>query len=728
MPELLLELLSEELPARMQRRAADDLKRLVTAALVDAGLAHDGAAAFVTPRRLALTVAGLPVRSAPIREERKGPRVGAPQVAIEGFVRAAGLDDISEAQIVRDPKKGDRYLAVRETPGQPTLDILARILEDTIRTFPWPKSMRWGNGNLRWARPLHGIVATFGADGEEPDIVPLNVDGLTAGNMTRGHRFMAPEIFAVRRYDDYVTRLERARVMLDTERRKASILADARDRALALGLELVADETLLEEVAGLVEWPVVLGGRIDPAFLSLPDAVIRLTIRNNQKCFVLRDPKTGSLSDRFIVTANIEARDDGAAIVAGNERVVHARLADARFFYETDLKVPLEEWLPKLNRAVFHERLGTQGARVRRLETLAQALAPEVGADAHAAARAARLAKADLVTGMVGEFPELQGHMGHLYATAQGEPADVAAAIEEHYRPQGPEDVLPVGPVATAVALADKLDTLVGFFGIGETPTGSKDPYALRRAALGIVRIVLGNELRVDLRHIVDVARNVYKEENSDVLEAHATIAEACRPSEEQPFEATARHVRNTGMLSDLIAFFIDRLTVQLRAQGLRHDLVAAVVKAEQSREDWRVDLVDMVARSQAVSNFLASEDGANLLAGYRRAANILRAEEKKDGASIDGAPDRALCRELAETELFDVVERASVDAASAAERADYAAAMATLATLRGPVDRFFDAVLVNAPEPELRRNRLRLLSRIRVATLPVADFASVEG
>ena len=528
MPDLLLELFSEEIPARMQRQAADDLKRLVTNALVERNLLYEGAQSFVTPRRLALHVAGLPGAQADLREERKGPRVGAPEAAIQGFLKSAGLKRIEDARVERDPKKGEFYVAVIEKPGRETKDVIAEIMPAIIRSFPWPKSMRWGAASarpdaLRWVRPLRGIVCTLATLHDAAEIVPFDVDGIAAGDTTWGHRFMAPQAIKVRRFDDYADALQKAKVELDADRRKAIILADAQSLAFARGLELIEDEGLLEEVAGLVEWPVVLMGEFEPAFLDLPPEAIRATIRANQKCFVLRDGE-GKLANRFILVSNLIAADGGAAIAAGNARVVRARLADARHFWLTDLAPlpdykekaakPLDQRLAKLEalRVVFHEKLGTQGERVERIEALARELAPKVGANPELAARAAHLAKADLVTEMVGEFPELQGLMGRYYATAQGEEPSVAAAIEEHYKPQGPNDRIPTSPVSIAVALADKLDTLVGFWAIDEKPTGSKDPYALRRAALGVIRIMLENGIRrtVDLPRIVMVAFGVH--------------------------------------------------------------------------------------------------------------------------------------------------------------------------------------------------------------------------
>src|SRR3954452_16392818 len=507
MPDLLLELFSEEIPARMQAKAADDLRRMVTDKLVSEGLVYEGAKAFATPRRLSLTVHGIPPRQSDLKEERKGPRVGGPDAAIAGFLKSTGLASLDQAKIQRDPKKGDFYVALIEKPGRATLEVLADMLPVIIRTFPWPKSMRWGersarSGALQWVRPLHSIVATFGLETEEPDVVKFAVDGIEAGQTTFGHRFMAPAAISVRRFEDYEAKLLQAKVVLDPELRKDSILTDAKELAFAQGFQLVEDQVLLDEVAGLVEWPVVLMGSFEQEFLSIPPEVIRATIRNNQKCFVVSDPKTGKLTNKFILTANIEASDGGKAIIAGNERVIRARLSDAKFFYESDLKTKLEARLPKFDKIIFHEKLGTQGNRIKRIERLAVEIAPLVGADFEKTRRAAHLAKADLLTEVVGEFPELQGLMGKYYARAQGENASVAAASEEHYKPQGPNDRVPSDPVSVAVALADKIDTLVGFWAIDEKPTGSKDPFALRRAALGVIRIVLDNGLRLHLQKL----------------------------------------------------------------------------------------------------------------------------------------------------------------------------------------------------------------------------------
>lgn len=695
MPDLLLELFSEEIPARMQRKAAEDLKTLVTNALVDAGLPYEGAKAFATPRRLALHVAGVPAGSAATREERKGPRVGAPDKAVEGFLRGAGLASVEEASIQNDPKKGDFYVAVIEKPGRTAIDIIADFMPGILRGFPWPKSMRWGTTATRWVRPLHSIVATFGPETEEPEVIPFEFDGIKSGKVTRGHRFLADAAFEVRRFDDYATGLEKHKVVLDADRRKDMILNDAKDRALALGLELVEDPGLLEEVAGLVEWPVVLTGSFDKDFLEIPDECIQLTIRVNQKCFVLKDPKTGRLANKFVLVSNIVAGDGGKLIVAGNEKVIRARLADARFFWETDLKTRLSDNLPRLDEVKFHEKLGSVGSRIKRLIALSADLAGIVGADKARAERAAELAKADLVSNMVFEFPELQGLMGRYYAAAQGEDPSVALAVEEHYKPQGPSDSVPSDPVAVSVALAEKLDLLAGFWAIDEKPTGSKDPYALRRAALGVIRIVLENELRIRLGDPIRAALG--------------------------PIDVP---VADTGALVDnLLTFFGDRLKVHLKDEGARHDLIDAVFALE-----GQDDLLMVVKRVEALGNFVSSDDGANLLAGYKRAVNILKAEEKKDGAPVTGRPHADHLREQAEIDLAAAIETARAEAASAVSEENFEGAMEALSKLRAPVDRFFEDILVNAEEPALRTNRLQLLAEIRDATHVVADFSKVAG
>ena len=674
MPELLLELFSEEIPARFQRRAAEDLKKAVTDGLVEAGLLYEGAKAFATPRRLALTVSGLPARSPDTHEDKKGPRVGSPQQAIDGFLKSAGLASIDQAKIETDPKKGEFYVAHIEKKGAPANEILSALLPRVIAEFPWPKSMRWGAGKLNWVRPLRAITATFGTENEDPEIISFAADGLASGQTTYGHRFMAPDAIKVRRFDDYVSALEKARVVLDLDRRKEIIQADAGHLAFAQGLTVIEDAGLLEEVAGLVEWPVVMMGSFDPGYLSLPEEVIIATIRANQKCFCLRDG-SGKLANRFLLTANTVAEDDGATIIAGNERVIRARLSDAKFFYETDLKTPLEQGVPKLKDTVFHAKLGSQLARVERLQKLAGEIAPQVMANPDQARRAALLAKADLGTGMVGEFPELQGLMGRYYATAQGEPAAIAQAIEMHYKPLGPTDKVPTEPVSIAVALADKLDLLTGFWAIDEKPTGSRDPFALRRAALGVIRIITENKLKFPL-----------------VVEP------------------------------DLLAFFHDRLKVSLRDAGARHDLVDAVITPASN------DMLQVTQRVNALSSLLATDDGKNLLSGYRRAVNILVAEEKKDGKTFDGHLDLGALKTGEEQALARAVEIANAGVSHKIASGNHTGSMTSLSALREPVDAFFEAVMVNDADPAIRANRLNLLARLRDTMHLVADFSKIAG
>jgi glycyl-tRNA synthetase beta chain len=745
MPDLLFELFSEEIPARMQAKAAEDLRRMVTDKLVAEGLVYEGAKAFATPRRLALTVHGVPARQSDLKEERKGPRVGGPEAAIAGFLKATGLASLDQAKIQRDPKKGDFYVALIEKPGRATLEVLADMLPVIIRTFPWPKSMRWGErsarpGALQWVRPLHAIVATFGLETEEPDVVKFAVDGIAAGQTTLGHRFMAPSPISVRRFEDYEAKLLDAKVVLDPERRKDVILAEAKTLVQAQNFELVEDQGLLDEVAGLVEWPVVLMGSFDKEFLSIPGEVIRATIRNNQKCFVVIDPKTGKLTNKFVLTANIEASDGGKAIVAGNERVIRARLSDAKFFYESDLKIRLEDRLPKFENIVFHDKLGSQSERIARIERLAAEIAPLVGADVEKAKRAARLAKTDLLTEVVGEFPELQGLMGKYYALAQGEDVSVAAASEEHYKPQGPNDRVPTDPVSIAVALADKIDTLVGFWAIDEKPTGSKDPYALRRAALGVIRLIVERKLRLSLSEVMAAPNFYWIDRDLSKAEVRSAIAidaakKASSPFLDEKFEGlepvsfnrkdyTFWAVSLTKQrIADLVAFFADRLKGQLREQGARHDLVDAVFALE-----GQDDLLMVVRRVEALGKFLDTDDGKNLLAGTKRAANILRIEEKKDGKVYDGAPDPALYRLGEEEALAEAIDKVKVEASAAVAKEDFASAMAAMATLRPAVDAFFDKVKVNDDDPKVRENRLKLLNEIRAATRAVADFSKIEG
>jgi len=734
MPDLLLELFSEEIPARMQAKAADDLRKLVTDKLVAEGLVYDGVKAFATPRRLALTVHGLPARQPDLKDERKGPKVGAPDAAVQGFLKATGLKSLDEAKIQKDPKKGDFYVALIEKTGRPAIDVIAEILPVIVRTFPWPKSMRWGErsakpGALQWVRPLHSIVATFGMETEEPDVVAFDVAGIKAGQVTRGHRFMAPDEFSVRRFEDYEAKLFDAKVVLDPQRRKDIILADAKELAFAQGFELVEDQVLLDEVSGLVEWPVVLMGSFDKEFLSIPGEVIRATIRNNQKCFVVNDPKTGKLANKFILVANIEATDGGKAIIAGNERVIRARLSDAKFFYDTDLKTKLEVRLPKFEQIVFHEKLGTQAERIARIERLAAEIAPLVGADVEKARPAARLCKADLLTEVVGEFPEVQGLMGKYYALAQGEDTSVAAACEEHYKPVGPSDRVPTDPVSIAVALADKIDTLVGFWAIDEKPTGSKDPYALRRAALGVIRLIVENNVRFPLvsttsTHFGLVRKSILTVGNRKKIEA-VKNAGIDSPHFLGSTLTTTRSFAGRQADSsslDLLAFFADRLKVQLRDQGARHDLVDAVFALE-----GQDDLLMIVRRVEALGKFLDTDDGKNLLAGTKRASNILAIEEKKDKRKFDGAPDAKLFVADEEKALAHAIDEVKRDAGAAVVREDFASAMTAMAKLRPAVDAFFDKVKVNDDNPQVRENRLKLLNEIRAATRAVADFSKIQ-
>ncbi|SMF45446.1 glycyl-tRNA synthetase beta chain [Xaviernesmea oryzae] len=734
MPDLLLELRSEEIPARMQRKAAGDLKKLVTDALVEAGLTYEGAREYWTPRRLTLDIRGLTARSADQREERKGPRTDAPEKAIEGFLRGAGLSSVSEAQVVSDPKKGDFYVAVISRPGRPAEEIIADVMPGIIRNFPWPKSMRWGAASmpkgmryagiegkgpesLRWVRPLQSIVCVFGPEHEETQVIPFEIDGLTASNVTYGHRFHAPEAITVRRFEDYASSLEKAKVMLDADRRKDVILHDARDLAFASGLDLIEDEGLLEEVSGLVEWPHVLMGEFEKEYLGIPSEIIRLTIKTNQKCFVTRPQGGEGLSNRFILVSNIEAKDGGKEIVHGNGKVVRARLSDARHFwtrdqgdlpdldtlvesakkFDLDLKKPLDQRMAKLDalNVTFHAKLGTQGERVRRIRDLAQQLAPIVGADPTLVDRAAVLAKADLRTEAVGEFPELQGLMGRKYATLQGENPSVAAAIEDHYKPQGPSDRVPDDKVAITVALADKLDTLVGFWAIDEKPTGSKDPFALRRAALGVVRILLERKVRLPLYKTL----------------LGAVIDDAVFGTHVMPI--------NGEVLFDLLSFFHDRLKVYLRDMGARHDLIDAVLTPDAD------DLLMVARRVEALTAFITSEDGRNLLAGTKRAVQLLAAEEKKGTVIADGVSEELLKLD-AEKALWSAITAASKEASDAIAKEDFRSAMEALSKLRAPVDRFFEDVLVNDEDAAIRANRLALLKAIREATGTVADFSKI--
>lgn len=687
MADLLIELFSEEIPAGMQARAAEDLKRLMTDGMVEAGLTYAGAASFVTPRRLVLTVENLLTESPTVVEERKGPKVGAPEKALEGFLRGAGVckDDLE----IRDDKKGQVYFAKITKPGRPAAEIIAQVLDHTIRNFPWPKSMRWGTSPLRWVRPLQSILCIL-TDEAGAQVVPFELDGFTAGDTTKGHRFMAPEAFSVTSFDDYESKLKRAKVVLRSDERADAIWQDATNQAFALGLEVVEDKGLLAEVSGLVEWPVVLMGQIDDQFLELPAEVLKTSMKEHQKFFSVKNPKSGQI-ERFVTVANRDTADNGATILAGNQKVLSARLADAKFFWENDLRTAragddMAAWTNALSNVTFHNKLGSQAERIDRIATLARELAPIVGADIDLAEQAARVAKADLSSEMVYEFPELQGLMGRYYATAANMDASVAAACEEHYSPLGPSDNVPTAPVSVAVALADKLDTLTGFWAIDEKPTGSKDPFALRRAALGVIRLVLENNVSVSLL-------------------AQLTAADKGAGSD------------------DLLSFFHDRLKTYLRDRGIRHDIIDACISMPGND-----DLTLLVKRATALSETLKTDDGENLIQGFKRANNILSQAEEKDGVEYSYGADIKYAEDETETTLFKALDTAEADIKPAMDQQDFTTAMTAMAGLRAPIDAFFEAVKINADSELVRRNRLNLLSRIRTTCLSVADLTKVEG
>ncbi|OOY23965.1 glycine--tRNA ligase subunit beta [Thioclava sediminum] len=693
MPDLLIELFSEEIPARMQAKAREDLKKLITDGVVEAGLTYASAGAFSTPRRLTLTVEGLTANSPTLREERKGPRTDAPEKAIEGFLRSTGLSmDQLEA---RDDKKGQVYFAVIEKPGRPATEIVAEVLEKTIRNFPWPKSMRWGEGSLRWVRPLHSILAIL-TDEAGATVVPLDVDGIKAGDTTRGHRFMAPDVLQVSGYESYAKQLKAAKVMLDPNERAEAIDHDAAQMAFAKGWEVVPDKGLLAEVSGLVEWPVTLMGEIDGEFLDLPPEVLQTSMKEHQKFFSVKNPKTARI-EGFVTVANRETADHGATILAGNQKVLSARLSDAKFFWENDLRTVqahgLEGMGAGLDAVTFHNKLGSQGDRIRRIENLAREIAPLVGAKPDLAAEAARVAKSDLRSEMVYEFPELQGVMGRYYAQKAGLSDAVADACRDHYAPLGPSDAVPSEPVSVAVALADKIDTLTGFWAIDEKPTGSKDPFALRRAALGVIRLVLANELRIEVSKTIRVG-----------LALNAAVD-----------TVTTR--------DDLLSFFHDRLKVHLRDAGIRHDVIDAVLAMPGSD-----DLTLVVKRAEALSDFFKTDDGENLIQGFKRANNILTQAEEKDGVEYSFGADPKFAETDEEKALFAALDAAEAKIAPAMADEDFAAAMSAMADLRAPIDAFFEAVQINADNPILRRNRLNLLSRIRQICLDVADLTKIEG
>ena len=699
MPELLLELFSEEIPSRMQVKAADDLQKLVTNALVEEGLIYESGRSFATPRRLTLAIDGLPAKQPDIKEERKGPRVGAPENALVGFIEAAGLTDISQAQ-VREDKKGDFYVAVIEKTGASAQDVIAKIIIAVISKFPWSKSMRWGAGDLKWVRPLQSILCMFDAE-----VVPIEINGTNSGNRTYGHRFMASDAITVKRFEDYEAALEKAYVVLDPDRRADIILHDAKDLALAAGLELIEDDALLKEAAGLVEWPTVLMGTFDEAFLDVPPEVIITSIRSHQKCFALRDPGTGKLANKFLLVSNLIAADEGKAIIAGNERVIAARLSDAKFFWDQDKKHTLESRLPKLNDLIFHAQLGTVHDKAHAIAKLAMALAKFVPhADTRRCEQAALLAKADLVTNMVGEFPSLQGLMGHYYARNDGLHEFVSNAIAKHYSPLGPSDAVPTEPAEIVTALVDKFYSLVGFFGIDERPTGSRDPYALRRSALGVIRIVLENKLRLNLMEWFAQTTQVYRDIGENV---------------------TKNWTEDYDVNVELLLFFADRLKVYLRDQGIKHDLIDAVFSLK--NQD---DLLMIESRVKALNQFLKTEDGQNLLIGYKRAVNIVRIEEKNDGPGIEysGDVDPKFFEQDEERALHAELQKAKEAALDALDKEDFTGAMAAMAPLRGPVDAFFDAVTVNSENQIVRRNRLCLLNQIRVTLGRVADLSKIEG
>lgn len=698
MAELLIELFSEEIPARMQAKAAEDFQRLVTTKLHDAGLHFTLARTYVTPRRLALVVEELPAAQPDVKEEKKGPRVGSPQAAIDGFLKSAGLKSVKDC-VERDTGKGVFYFAVVEKKGAATADVLPGLIVEAIQQMPWPKSMRFADWTQRWVRPLRGVMAVF--DGKAlTGALPMGKDlTLPFTGQTEGHRFLSSGKISVANSASYIAKLKAAKVIPDPAERRALIWAQCRDRALKEGLTVKADEGLLDEVTGLVEWPVVLMGKIDQQFMSVPPEVLTTSMRTHQKYFALLD-KQGNLAPRFLVVSNMEAKDKGAAIIAGNERVLRARLSDAKFFWEQDQKVKLADRLPALADIIFHARLGSVAQKVARMKALAAHLAKSIpDADPVQAAQAAELAKADLVTGMVGEFPELQGVMGRYYAGIEGQPRDVAQAIADHYRPLGPNDQCPSAPISVAVALADKIDSLVGFFAIDEKPTGSKDPFALRRAALGVIRLILENKLRVSLRDVFAFAYSGFYDQGGF--------------AQNQP----------KAVIGQLLEFFADRLKVALKEQGVRHDLISAVFAL--GDED---DLVRLRARVKALQDFVEGETGANLLSAYRRASNIVRIEEKKDSVAYNGAADPARFALAEEGKLFAALEQEALAARKRIGVEDFVGAMSALADLRAPVDAFFDDVTVNDPDPELRANRLRLLSSIRATLNTVADFSKIEA
>ena len=767
MPDLLIELFSEEIPARMQARARDDLRRMVTDGLVAAGLTYAGAGAHSTPRRLVLAIDGLTAQSRAVREERKGPRVDAPAAAVDGFLRSTGLT--RDQLVVRDDKKAQVYFAVFEKPGREAAAIVAEVLEATIRTFPWPKSMRWGSGSLRWVRPLQSILCIL-TDEAGATVVPLTVDGFTAGKTTMGHRFLSKGRFAVTSYDDYTVKLKRAFVVLDSAERESAIWQGARNLAFAAGLEVVPDAALLTEVAGLVEWPVPLMGRIGDAFLHLPPEVLQTSMREHQKFFSVRNPRTGRI-EGFVTVANTETADDGATILAGNQKVLSARLSDAKFFYEKDLavaKAGMGEWLDGLKSVTFHNKLGSQHDRITRIAALAREIAPLVGADPDQAEQAAKIAKADLRSAMVGEFAELQGLMGTYYAKAAGYPDAVANAAHAHWQPLGPSDDVPTEPVSVAVALADKIDTLTGFWAIDEKPTGSKDPFALRRAALGVIRLVLSNRVRVELNSVLQSSHAIRSEpETRQILEKiEAQAASSAQAVVEfietlnlpsfgevdprllemsallsdhdgENFSVKKVEVANwvrqkrAGLIwrnaevlaSDLLTFLHDRLKTYLKDQSIRHDVIDACLAMPGND-----DLSLLVNRARALTDFLKTDEGPNLLQGFKRANTLLTQAEQKDGVEYSYGPDPKFAQTDEERALFAALDEAEATITLAMAAEDFPTAMTAMAHLRAPIDAFFTAVQVNDPSEVIRRNRLNLLHRIRTICSGVADLTKLEG
>jgi len=748
--DYLLELFSEEIPARMQKRAGEDLKNLVTNGLVDAGITYESAAAFTTPRRLCLSLCGVLEESPTLREERKGPRVGAPDKAIEGFLRGAGVS--REDLVVKADKKGDIYVAEIVKPGRAAADVLSDVVSGVIANFPWPKSMRWGTGSMRWVRPLHSVLSILEKK-EAVEVVPVDV-AVPVGDSTEGHRFMGAGRFSVTGFEDYEARLKAAFVMLDPSERADKIWHDATNGAFAQGLEVVEDRGLLAEVAGLVEWPVVLMGDIAEDFFGLPPEVLQSSMREHQKFFSVRNPKTGRI-EKFITVANRETADGGATILAGNQKVLFARLSDAKFFWENDLRVPLSDMAAKLASVTFHNKLGTQAERVARIAALAREIAPMVGADVEQAGQAAEICKADLMSEMVYEFPELQGLMGRYYAEKAGLPQAVANACEQHWQPLGPSDDVPSEPVSVAVALADKIDTLTGFWAIDEKPTGSKDPFALRRAALGVIRLVLENEKKFGMWDTIQCAgdrvikdalyRRMYQTaiEQAEVeigfakqglqafIDGSEQIIQQLETSEGGLSQEMSDILNDLDfgpeisheILDDLLAFFHDRLKVYLKDKGIRHDVIDACLKMPGND-----DLTLLVKRAEALQAFLNSDDGENLLQGYKRANNILRAEEKKDGVAYEGTPDVKFAEEAVETALFKALAEAGPQIETALSEENIPAAMAALAALRAPIDGFFDGVQVNAENDIVRRNRLCLLNEIREVMHKVAVFSEIGG